>query len=184
MNAKLSQSTLAEPIKQSLFDTGGWGAFCDVSATLKQARRSDHGKRITVDEYECRRACRHFMNLLNRAVYGNAFRNCNKQLRVLTVLEKGQVHSRALSSRQRGTSGRWHVHCAIELPQHLDAVTFEALIHGCWAKVDWGYRRLQVREGTNEGWINYMLKQHQKADLDCWSDCIVLEAFNNPIAHA
>ena len=27
-----------------------------------------------------------------------------------------------VSSRERGTSGRWHIHCAIELPSHFDAI--------------------------------------------------------------
>jgi hypothetical protein len=37
------------------------------------------------------------------------------------------------------TSGRWHIHCAIELPSHLDAVALEKLIRKCWAKVELGY---------------------------------------------
>jgi hypothetical protein len=34
--------------------------------------------------YPCRQAFRHFMNLLNRAVYGAAFRRYGKRLRVIT----------------------------------------------------------------------------------------------------
>ena len=29
--------------KSHFFDTSGWGAFCDVTLTLKQARRPDSG---------------------------------------------------------------------------------------------------------------------------------------------
>ena len=46
------------------------------------------------------------MNLLNRAVYGAAFRRYGKRLRVLPVLEKGEVRARSLRSWERGTSGR------------------------------------------------------------------------------
>jgi len=43
------------------------------------------------------------MNLLNRAVYGAAFRRYRKSLRVLPVLEKGEVRAGALRSRDCGT---------------------------------------------------------------------------------
>jgi hypothetical protein len=95
----------------------------------------------------------HFMNLLNRAVYGAAFRRYGKRLRVLPVLEKGEVRARALRPWERGTSGRWHIHCAIELPSHVDAVALENLICDCWAKVEWGHGRIRVRDGANAGWI-------------------------------
>ena len=95
------------------------------------------GREITkVDDYPCRQAFRHFMSLLNRAVYGAAFRRYGKRLRVLPVLERGELHARALRSWERGTSGRWHIHCAIELPSHFDAVALENLICHCWAKVE------------------------------------------------
>ena len=68
------------------------------------------------------------MNLLNRAVYGSAFRRHGKRLRVLPVLEKGEVGARALRSWDRGTSGRWHIHCAIELPSHFDGIALENLV--------------------------------------------------------
>ena len=38
------------------------------------------------------------MNLLNRAAYGSAFRRHGKRLRVLPVLEKGEVRARGLCS--------------------------------------------------------------------------------------
>jgi hypothetical protein len=127
-----------ESAKSHFFNTNTWGPFCDVTLTLKQARQSDSGAWVKIDDYPCRQAFRHFMNLLNRAVYGAAFRRYGKRLRVLPVLEKGEVRTRALRSWQCGTSGRWHIHCAIELPSHLDAVALEKLIRNCWAKVEWG----------------------------------------------
>jgi len=49
--------------------------------------------------------------------YGSAFRRHGKRLRVLPVLEKGEVRARGLRLGVRGAStGRWHIHCAIELP--------------------------------------------------------------------
>jgi hypothetical protein len=103
---------------------------------------------------------------------------------VLPILEKGEVRSRSLTKSQRGTSGRWHYHCAIELPQHLDAVAFEKLVQKCWSQVHWAHRLTFVRDETDEGWINYMLKPYQKSAFDSRIDCIDLESLHNPIASA
>ena len=173
-----------ESAKSHLFDTNSWGPFCDVTLTLKQARQSDSGAWLKIGDYSCRQAFRHFMNLLNRAVYGAAFRRCGKRLRVLPVLERGEVRAHALRSWEGGTSGRWHIHCAIELPLHFDAVTLEKLIRDCWAKVEWGYGRILVRDGANAGWIGYMLKDRQKSVFDGFLDCMIIESLHNPIADA
>ncbi|MGC1716764.1 MAG: hypothetical protein WA776_19660 [Xanthobacteraceae bacterium] len=125
-----------ESAKSHFFDTSRWGACCVVTLTLKQARQPDSGGWVRIDDYRCRQAFRHFMNLLNRAVFGAAFRRYGKRLRVLPVLEKGEVRGRALRTWDRGTSGRWHIHCAIELPSYFDGMALERLIRECWAKVE------------------------------------------------
>ena len=124
------------------------------------------------------------MNLLNKAAYGSAFRRYGKRLRVLPVLEKGELRARSLRRWERGTSGRWHIHCAIELPPHFDAFALETLIGDCWAKVELGYGRILVRDGANAGWIDYMLKDGQKSEFDGLLDCVMIESMHNPIADA
>jgi hypothetical protein len=173
-----------ESAKSDLFDTSNWRPFCDVTLTLKQARQSEKGAWIKIDDYPCRQAFRHFMNVLNRAVYGAAFRRYGKRLRVLPVLEKGEVRARTLRACERGTYGRWHIHCAIELPAHLDAVALEKLIRSCWAKVELGHGRILVRDRADAGWIDYMLKDSQKSEFDGLLDCIIVESLHNPIADA
>ena len=103
-----------------------------------------------------------------------------KRIRALPVLEKGEIRAPALRSRERGDFKRWHIHCAIELPQHRDAVAFEQLIQVCWAKVHWAHSRVLVRDGTDKGWIDYMLKSRQKSDFDDLLDCIDLDSLLNP----
>ncbi len=173
-----------ESAKSNLFDTSSWGEFCDVTLTLKEGRQADGGGWIRIDHYQCRQAFRHFMNLLNKAVYGSAFRRHGKRLRVLPVLEKGEVRARSLRRWERGTSGRWHIHCAIELPPHFDAFALETLIGDCWAKVELGHRRILVRDGADAGWINYMLKDRQKSEFDGLLDCVIIESLHNPTADA
>jgi hypothetical protein len=175
---------LFEAAKSVLFNTKRWRPFCDVTLTLKQARPSEMGAWIKIDDYSCRQAFRRFMNLLNRAVYGSAFRRHGKRLRVLPVLEKGEIHGRTLHSCERGRSGRWHIHAAIELPCHLGAVALEKLIRACWANVELGCGRIMVRDRADAGWINYMLKNSQKSEFDCFLDCLILESWHNPTADA
>ena len=182
-----TNSVEADPIesaKSSLFDTSSWGDFCAVTLNLKQGHQADGTGWVKIDHYQCRQAFRHFMNLLNKAVYGSAFRRHGKRLRVLPVLEKGEVRARSLRRWECGTSGRWHIHCAIELPPHFDAFALETLIGDCWAKVELGYGRILVRDGANAGWINYMLKDGQKSEFDGLLDCVMIESMHNPIADA
>ena len=95
-----------------------------------------------------------------------------------------QARARALRSWEPGTSGRWHIHCAIELPLHYDAVALERLVRDCWAKVQCGCGRILVRDGANAGWIHYMLKGRQKSEFDSFIDCIIRESVHNPIVDA
>jgi hypothetical protein len=173
-----------ESAKSHFFDTRTWGPFCDVTLTLKQARQSIRGGWVRIDDYPCRQAFRHFMNLLNRATYGNSFRRHGKRLLVLPVLERGEVRGRSLQPCERGKLGRWHIHCAIELPPHFDAIFLERLIRDCWSRVEWAHSRILVRDGTNAGWIEYMLKNCQKSAFDAFTDSIIIESLHNPIADA
>lgn len=173
-NASIEADAIASA-KSNLFDISSWGEFCDVTLTLKQGHRAESGSWIKVDHYRCRQAFRHFMNLLNKAVYGSAFRRHSKRLRVLPVLEKGEVYARSLRPCERGTSGRWHIHCAIELPLHYDAPALERLVRVCWAKVELSNGRILVRDCANAGWISYMLKDGQKSEFDGLLDCVLIE---------
>ena len=126
-----------------LFDTSDWRSIWDLTLTLKQARKTDDGMRwIRTDEYQCRKAFLHFMHLLNRAVYGNAARRYGKKLRVLPILENGTFFEQGTDGNRRFRR-RWHFHAAIEPPPHIGPDQFKAIIHKCWCKVDWGYRRLR-----------------------------------------
>ncbi len=89
--------------------------------------------------------------------------------------------ARALGPWDRGTSGRWHIHCAIELPSHFDGIALENPICDCWAKSSGGYGRILVRDGANAGWINYMSKDRQKSEFAGFVDCIIIESLHNRV---
>jgi hypothetical protein len=108
---------------------------------------------------------RHLMwalTVLDLRSFGSAFRRHGKRLRVLPVLEKGEVRAGALRRSECGASGRWHIHCAIELPSHFDAITLESITRKCWAKVEWGHGRILVRDGANAGWIDNSDRRYRR----------------------
>ena len=72
----------------------------------------------------------------------------------------------------------------LNCPRTSTAIALENLIRDCWAKVEWGYGRILVRDGANAGWINYMLKDRQKSEFDGFVDCIIIESLHNPIVDA
>jgi hypothetical protein len=148
-------------------DTRHWHSICDLTLTLRQARRANNDVPIFLDEHQCRKAFAVFVHHLDRAVYGNAVLRFGKRVKVIPVVEKSEF-------------GRWHIHAAIELPSHIDPITFEELVRECWSKVDWADERVFIRDNADEGWLTYILKRGQKSGLETWSDCIVWESLHNP----
>jgi hypothetical protein len=171
-NVNTSMLKLSDVINSPLFDTSRSHSVCDLTLTLKQARRSSNGSWVRIDQNKAKDAFRHFMRLVNGAVYGKANRRFNKRIMVLPVLEKDN-------------EGRFHIHAAIELPKNCDPVWFDETIRKCWSKVHWAYDQTCLRENANRRWLNYMLKHKrgQKSGLEAWSDCIVWECIN-PIVGA
>lgn len=168
----LREENIAQIVGRSaLLETRHWRSIFDLTLTLKQGRRADNGHWVSLDEIGCRNAFWHFKDFLNRAAFGNATRRYGKRLRMVPVLEKS-------------IGGRWHYHVAIEPPPHLDGVEFKTLIHKCWAKTDWGYREVKIRDNADSGWIKYMLKPSQKSCFDDWADCIDWFSLNNPAVDA
>jgi hypothetical protein len=150
-----------------LLDTSKWGSTLALTLNLKQGRRSECGRLVWLDEYECRKTFAQFMNRLNRATYKNAHKRRGKRLRVVGVLEKGD-------------DGRWHFHVAVECPDHLSQQQFRLLIDNCWSTLDWSYG-LHVQPVYDQvGWTKYMLKLRQKSGLASWGDAIDLDSTHNP----
>jgi hypothetical protein len=87
----------------------------------------------------------------------------------------------ALRSSEHGTSSRWHINCAIDLPSHFDAISLGRLIRVRWKKVEWACARFLVRDGANVGWIVYMLKGRQKSAFGGLFDSVIVESFYNRV---
>ena len=143
-----------------------WSLPFAVTLTMKQAKPMANNPSVLVvlDRDTATQNFRHFLNLLNGHVYGNAFRRHGKRLRVIAVLEHDDTT-------------RWHYHAAIDCPPHMKPETFKAVISDCWARTDWGHREMSIKAGADNGWVRYMLKSRTKDQYDL---CIDWLNFHNP----
>lgn len=107
-----------------------------------------------------------------------------KRLRLLLVLEIDAFRARALRSWERGASGRWHIHCALELPSHFDAVTLEKPIRACWAKVEGACGRNSCPRSCECGLDQLHVEGPSEIRVDGFFDCIIIGSLHNPIVGA
>lgn len=124
-----------------------------INITLTQ-KQIVEGQRI--DDEISSANFRHFRNLLNRRLFGNAHKRHGRQLAMLVVREDGAWH-------------RHHLHAIIEKPASLTTEEFIALVMECWGNTRFGYREYHFEEPADRdreaGWINYCLKKRTKADV-------------------
>lgn len=124
-----------------------------INITLTQ-KQIVEGQRI--DDEISSANFRHFRNLLNRRLFGNAYKRHGRQLAMLVVREDGAWH-------------RHHLHAIIEKPASLTTEEFIALVMECWCKTRFGYREYHFEEPADwdreTGWINYCLKKRTKGDF-------------------
>lgn len=135
-----------------------------VTLTLKQGldgAGGTAGRFQRIDEYEASKNFRHFMNLLNRQVYGHAAQRHGKRLNVLPVMEQGK-------------DIRLHYHAIIDCPRPQLEREFPAMIRDCWLRTPWGYKEINVQSCYDQGWVSYISKFDSKlayADAYDWTNC-------------
>lgn len=124
-----------------------------INITLTQ-KQIFEGQRI--DDEISSANFRHFRNLLNRRLFGNAYKRHGRQLSMFVVQEDGAWQ-------------RHHLHAIIEKPASLTTEEFIALVMECWGKTRFGYREHHFEEPADQaweaGWVNYCLKKRTKADV-------------------
>ena len=108
-----------------------------------------------IDSIHLSRNFRHFMNRLNKRVFGNAHLRFGKKLKLFVVTEVS-------------LEGRYHLHGIMEKPAHISKDVFEDLMAFIWTKqTKWGYEQIHLEIPNNErgavqGWMNYCLKERCK----------------------
>lgn len=120
--------------------------------TLKQGVRVEAGfTYVRLTPEAASQNLRHFLNALNRQIYGNAARRYGKRVRVIPVLEGC-------------ADKRFHFHCMIDCPRPELAPTFGMLVAQTWKSTQFGYREVLVEPG-DLGWVAYMTKLRDKEDM-------------------
>lgn len=127
-----------------------------VTLTLKQGiphyvSSTSTFARITVDIAS--RNFRHFMNLLNSAVYGKRFKRHHVRLQAVPILEGNGIT-------------RLHYHCIIDRPDEVSHSDFSSLIRCCWSQTDWGYDQIDIQPMHDAGWTKYISKLRGKLQFD------------------
>ena len=122
-----------------------------VTLTLKQSRQLDGVSSTYLTPELASRNVRHFLNLLNKQLYGSAAQRSNKRIRSLAVAE--------------GTATkRLHYHLMLDCPQISHIEHFSSMVAAAWAKTDWGYPQIEVRS-CDKGWLKYITKFRDKPDF-------------------
>ena len=148
---------LARSIQQSVrkwVNIDDWNHPFAVTLTLKQRIGGDGGISAASESLTpetASRNLRHFLNVMNKQVYGSAAQRHGKRLPILPVLEGG-----------RGK--RLHYHLIINCPRDDLIEAFPAMIILNWRKTLWGYDQTDVKP-CNQGWLNYMTKLRDKPDF-------------------
>ncbi len=154
--------SLQNSIRQWI-DIDHWNHPFGVTLTLKQLvwidnDRGRHGVTLTPEDGS--RNLRHFLNVLNKQVYGSSSRRFGKQLPVISVLEGG------------GTK-RLHYHLVMDCPRDDLIEVFPSMVVQTWRKTVWGHDQTHITP-CDKGWVSYITKLRDKPDFGSsidWLNC-------------
>jgi len=138
-----------------------WHAPFAVTLTFRQCMTVPNGTSSTkhwLTETSAVQNFRHFLNKLNRCVYGKAAIRHGKGVGCLPVLEGGGAK-------------RLHYHAIIDCPRPDLVTDFPLLIADQWRSTQWGYWQVDCQSNPDDGWINYITKFRDKpsfADAIDW----------------
>ena len=139
---------LKESIKDYVNDLDLTNCFA-VTLTMKQRVNNKSLDNITSSQN-----LRHFLSVLNKKCFGNAYKRFNKRLRVLPSLE-------------RSSDGRYHYHLTLENPYPDNPMKFAQMIEFTWFKTNYGYRKIDIQHKVDKGWGSYITKfDHRDNEID------------------
>lgn len=118
-------------------------SYADMYAVTLTMKQNNNG--VTLDTVTASQNLRHFLNILNQTIFGNAFRRFGKKLKVIPVIEMSAWD-------------RLHYHLSLEKPDFLSEEQFNQLIASSWMKTDFARREIDVQKIYSSGWTSYCLK--------------------------
>ena len=125
-----------------------WSSPVALTLTLKQKFQNHK-----IDIIETSKNIKHFLNRLNRLLYGNAYKRFSNAVKIFPVIEYD-------------VDKRFHVHAIIDKPDTIDEIKFYKAIKQSWSKTKFGYDHIHIQTITSDGWISYLTKFAQKPDYD------------------
>ena len=117
-----------------------------LTLTLKQRQFNK-----SLDLIQVSVTIRHFLNRLNRAIFGNASKRYKKSIQFVPVIEYGP-------------DTRYHIHAIIDCPLRLNQTNLQTKIQTAWDNTDYGYSHIHLQPIQNDGWTNYITKFSTKPD--------------------
>lgn len=132
-----------------------WEAPFAATLTLRQSVDVEDGKashRLWLTDQQASQNFRHFLNKLNRRVFGKSAARYGRGVRVLPVLEGGD-------------SKRLHYHAVIDCLRPSLVQEFPSTVADTWRGTMWGYAQTDIRPDADRGWLNYITKFRDKPDF-------------------
>ena len=145
----LLSTTLGGQLKTYLHNFDVKNCF-GITLTLKQQIKNQR-----LDKISSSQNLKHFLNVLNKQVFGNSVQRFNRRLKVIPVLETSKTN-------------RLHYHLTLENPFPNDPNRFKHLIESSWKKTKFGYDHVDINENIDQGWNDYITKFNNKEDEVDW----------------
>lgn len=138
-----------------------------IAFTLKFRQR--HGGKSLTKQIAIA-TLRRFYNGLCRQAYGPRA-SCRKDPAKLQFV----VTYEGVVSRQDKTKPQFHTHGVIEVPKGLTLSAYEAICESAWTSLDWADPNAHdFKKYRDKGWIEYMLKNRTKEDVEASIDLNLL----------
>ncbi len=132
-----------------------WQAPFAVTLTLRQCVTVPNGTTSVTQwltDTVATQNMRHFLNKLDRSVFGKAATRFGKRIGCMPVLE--------------GTgSKRLHYHAVIDCPRPELTGDFPLMIADAWRTTTWGYWQVDCQKDADNGWLTYITKGRDKPNL-------------------
>ena len=132
-----------------------WQAPVAVTLTLRQCVSVPNGTSAVTQwltDTAASQNMRHFLNKLDRSVFGKAATRFGKRVGCVPILEGG-------------TGKRLHYHAIIDCPRPELAGYFPLLIAHTWGSTTWGYWQVDCQTNADHGWLTYITKFRDKPNL-------------------
>lgn len=145
-------SNQLQPFVRQYLTSIDLSVFVGVTLTMKQMVDLEK-----LDPVSSSQNLRHFMNILNKKIFGNRYSRYGLKLQIFPVLEFS-------------LGERLHYHLILEIPRDFDFDGFKHLIHSVWMNTRFGHREIHIDDSIDEGWINYITKFHHSKDQVDWEN--------------